>query len=204
MSLISDLTGAVKLIVDVYNSIRGVKKDSLDRNTKIFSPKALEDTHHHLKYLLTSIDKLKSSIQKSGKTPIKEEYKEFIYNLSHLLIRVQGLNVNLIEIYSPGLGKKMAAAFGLDSIIYSYFQRQILPEVNIKTKDSSKIKKNLLKVNEEFEKLDMFEHWHKKGGTPRNRQEFLTTLLVLQSSVLEINSVLQEFMKKNWNPKDLS
>jgi hypothetical protein len=204
MSIISDITGAIKLLVDVYNSIRGVKKDSLDSNKKIFSPKALEDTHHHLKYLLTSIRNLESSIQREDKDSIQKEYSDFIYNLSHLLIRIQGINVNLIEIYSPGLGHKMAAAFGADSIIYSYFERQTLPTVDIDVKNSSKAKKHLLKVNEEFERLDMFKHWHSKEKIPKNNQEFMDILHELQESVLQINLTLEEFMKTNWSPKDLS
>lgn len=204
MSIISDLTSAIKLLVDVYNSIRGVKKDSLDSNKKIFSPKAIEETHHQLKYLLSSIKNLERSVKKDDKDSIQKEYSDFIFNLSHLLIRIRGININLIEIYSPGLGHKMAIAFGADSIIYSFFHRQKLPSIEIDVKNSSKTKKHLLKVNEEFEKLDMIKHWQKKEKIPRDKQEFMETLHNLKETVIQINLVLEDFMKTNWSPKDLS
>ncbi len=45
MSTFGDVTGAIKLIVDVFNAFRGVNKDKADTFKNLFYPSIIERLH---------------------------------------------------------------------------------------------------------------------------------------------------------------
>ncbi|MBC7890114.1 MAG: hypothetical protein H7Z13_19735 [Ferruginibacter sp.] len=93
MSIVSDITGIIKLLVDSFNTLAGVKKQK-----KLFSAIILVNLHESITLLKQDIGKLKHCIEKD-QTDMHSAVKNFSKSLNNLLRHFYELNISAFDIY---------------------------------------------------------------------------------------------------------
>jgi hypothetical protein len=201
MSTIGDITSIARLILDVVKAVREYSGGKPEKG-KLFNPEIIADLHGYSIRLKKSTKELKKAIQEADDIKKENATKEFYHNLLHFSERLQALNLNLIDIYQPGTGAALAAACGLDSIVFSYFERSFsdydIPKRKIKRQHG-----NLMALNDEFEKLDLL-FVDKAIAKVSSDQELLNTLLTLSNGLEQCANLLAGFLRENWSPSDLT
>ncbi|GEO08767.1 hypothetical protein [Segetibacter aerophilus] len=204
MDIFSAITGGIKLVLDFFNVIRGVKKEEKDSSKKIFSPKTISAIRLQTKYLQQDIKNLKAALNKDDPQELRKEYANFIKTFNAFLRKILQIDILLFDLYSKSIGGLLAQLMGNDSRILEYFSSLKASRDRWQLSDKISFIKNFEMLKGELERMG-FEGRGRDVTHPIYRKEKLTAALnTLNNNLNGVNQYFEDLLKNNWTPKDLS
>lgn len=209
MSVVTEITGTAALFLSVFNAARDVARQRR-RGAGIFRPDQIADIHRHLDGLRRASIYLAEALASGDSTSVEKGWLSFSRELADLTERIAMLNLDVIEIYQPGLGRKLAYAYSIDPPIAEYraYQKQSRTGPLRRLLPRTRVPRQLLSLHEKLCDLYMRGRLPQISKDPaviiRQPQECIAQLRALDNALEQCATVVAEFLKSNWSPKDLT
>lgn len=203
MPLIPDISSVLKVIIDVFNSIRGIKKDKNEDSKKLFSPKRIASLHLQIKHLKASIKTLKSNIEEKNHKSIQSQFANVIKELNKFIVVTLKIDINLIDLYSPSFGFLIGEVAGYDSIAFSQYKLIKDRSKDWRMKNSAEVESNIKTLINVLIKMNISVHIS-NADIANNYKYLIKNLDELCDNLTQIELQIGDFLKSNWTPKDLS
>ncbi len=163
------------------------------RANRLFSSKNLIELQSNNESTRKNIIKVDKHVDSEEKKYNVELLKSLNFNLANLATRIQAINCSILEMSSPGTGNKIAVTYGINSIIYKYMKTMKYEKLGLKIINPAlkNAEQKMLHIQFGFEKLDLFEYFHK---TPMELDVVLPALKGLQTALDNLDTSISLFL----------
>jgi hypothetical protein len=233
---IAEVISALKLVLDVFVAGGSALRERKDGD--LLHPGLLTETYEKLQYFRKAVRDLRITL--IGEYPAGEPYdvqhsylwENFFTTLRNFTVQVSDLNLSVLSIYDPEIGRQLEEAFGIDSVIYHELEERAK---YYEAKQGPKPpKRDLKKMRELNDRLGVI-YWdisdaevatrsdqkrQQEGYVPpdgigtlghfvdpnaeQTRADVVQQLSALEELLNKLSEQLATFIRGNWTPKDLS
>lgn len=212
---VTSITAVGKIFLDIFSMARAARRD-YEKGAGLFKPRLIADTRLSLNSLRARTHELSTAFRIGDEKTIQTAWTAFFSDLSRLSTSVEALNLNILEIYNPGFINKLTYGFDSDAILYSYFQSEInFDQTHEGIGRMEKLRRERLSADTEKALTDynLWSHdlnsslMETENSLPdfiANQDDCISQLEKLEQLLDEMSSMLAEFLRENWSPKDLT
>jgi hypothetical protein len=117
---IAEVISALKLVLDVITTGRGVFRES--RGKGPLNPKVLAATHELLAYLRADVRNIRMMLAAEDLDRLRDCWFDFFWHLRGLCDWVERIDVALLSIYDPESARRLESIFSMDESLLQYFE----------------------------------------------------------------------------------